>query len=182
MKGLGADIRPVHIPDLEKAAVATFLIITAEAASCLEKFHRTRPSDIEDDVRERLDLGAVSLATHYIKAQRVRRSAQENFSRVLKQVDVLVTPGVSITAPRLEQSTVSIDGTDVPVCAALTHCTRIYDLVGLPSITVPVGFSSKGLPVGMQIAGRPFDEAMVLRVAGAYERHIYQQTQWPALS
>jgi len=81
-----------------------------------------------------------------------------------------------------EQSIVSIDGIGFPVPAALTRCTRIYDLVGLPSISIPVGFSSNGLPIGMQIAGRPFDEALVLRVAEAYERHIYRQTQWPAVN
>jgi len=181
LKDLGAEVRPVTIPDLDDAAAATLLILSSEAASCLEKFHRTRPNDIGDDVRARLDLGALQLATHYVKAQRVRRIAQENFSRVLKEVDVLVTPGVSITAPRLEKSTVRLDDDDVPIGVALTRCTRIYNLVGLPSVSVPVGLSLAGLPIGIQIAGRPFDEELVLRVADAYERHIYQPSEWPAL-
>jgi aspartyl-tRNA(Asn)/glutamyl-tRNA(Gln) amidotransferase subunit A len=83
LKDLGAEVRPVHIPGLDEAATATLLILSSEAASCLEKFHRTRPNDIGDDVRARLDLGALHLATHYVKAQRIRRIAQENFSRVL---------------------------------------------------------------------------------------------------
>jgi aspartyl-tRNA(Asn)/glutamyl-tRNA(Gln) amidotransferase subunit A len=181
LKDLGAEVRPVRIPDLDEAAAATLLILSSEAASCLEKFHRTRPNDIGDDVRARLDLGAVQLATHYVKAQRIRRIAQENFSRVLTEVDVLVTPGVSITAPRLEESIVRLDDDDVPVGVALTRCTRIYNLVGLPSVSVPVGLSQAGLPIGIQIAGRPFDEELVLRVAEAYERHIYQPGHWPAL-
>ncbi len=181
LKDLGAEVRPVRIPDLDEAAAATLLILSSEAASCLEKFHRTRPNDIGDDVRARLDLGAVQLATHYVKAQRIRRIAQENFSRVLTEVDVLVTPGVSITAPRLEESIVRLDDDDVPIGVALTRCTRIYNLVGLPSVSVPVGLSQAGLPIGIQIAGRPFDEELVLRVAEAYERHIYQPGQWPAL-
>jgi aspartyl-tRNA(Asn)/glutamyl-tRNA(Gln) amidotransferase subunit A len=179
LKDLGAEVRPVHIPDLEEAATATLLILSSEAASCLEKFHRTRPNDIGDDVRDRLDIGALHLATHYIKAQRIRRIAQENFSRVLKQVDVLVTPGASITAPRLEDSTVRLDNDDVPLGVALTRCSRIYNLVGLPSVSVPVGLSQAGLPIGIQIAGRPFDEDLVLRVADAYERSMYQSPQWP---
>ncbi len=181
LKDLGAEVRPLHIPDLDEAAAATLLILSSEAASCLEKFHRTRPNDIGDDVRARLDLGALQLATYYVKAQRVRRIAQENFSRVLKEVDVLVTPGVSITAPRLEESTVRLDDDDVPTGVALTRCTRIYNLVGLPSVSVPVGLSRAGLPISIQIAGRPFDEELVLRVADAYERHIYQPSEWPAL-
>jgi aspartyl-tRNA(Asn)/glutamyl-tRNA(Gln) amidotransferase subunit A len=64
LKDLGAEVRPVRIPDLDEAAAATLLILSSEAASCLEKFHRTRPNDIGDDVRARLDLGAVQLATH----------------------------------------------------------------------------------------------------------------------
>jgi len=181
LKELGAEVGPLHIPDLDEAAVATLLILSSEAASCLEKFHRTRPNDIGDDVRARLDLGALQLATCYVKAQRVRRIAQENFSRVLKEVDVLVTPGVSITAPRLEESTVRLDDDDVPTGVALTRCTRIYNLVGLPSVSVPVGLSRAGLPIGIQIAGRPFGEELVLRVADAYERHIYPPSEWPAL-
>ena len=181
LKDLGAEVRPVRIPDLDEASTAALLILSSEAASCLEKFHRTRPSDIGEDVRARLDLGALHLATHYVKAQRVRRIVQENFSRVLTEVDVLVTPGVSITAPRLEESIVRLDDDDVPVGVALTRCTRIYNLVGLPSVSVPVGLSQAGLPIGIQIAGRPFDEELVLRVAEAYERHIYQPSQWPAL-
>lgn len=182
LKDLGAEVRPVHIPDLDEAAAATLLILSSEAASCLEKFHRTRPNDIGGDVRARLDLGALQLATNYVKAQRIRRIAQENFSRVLTEVDVLVTPGVSITAPRLEESTVRLDDDNVPIGVALTRCTRIYNLVGLPSVSVPVGLSQAGLPIGIQIAGGPFDEELVLRVAEAYERHIYQPSQWPALA
>jgi aspartyl-tRNA(Asn)/glutamyl-tRNA(Gln) amidotransferase subunit A len=182
LEGLGAVVRSVHIPDLEEAAAATLLILSSEAASCLEKFHRTRPEDIGDDVRARLDLGALHLATHYVKAQRTRRIAQKNFSRVFEHVDVLVTPGVSITAPRLEETTVKLGGDDVPVGVALTHCTRIYNLVGVPSISVPVGLSRKGLPIGIQIAGRPFDEELILRVADAYERYVYQTDRWPPLN
>jgi aspartyl-tRNA(Asn)/glutamyl-tRNA(Gln) amidotransferase subunit A len=182
LRDLGAEVRPVHIPDLDEAAAATLLILSSEAASCLEKFHRTRPDDIGDDVRARLDLGALHMATHYVKAQRIRRITQENFRKVLMQVDVLVTPGVSITAPRLEESTVRLKGDDIPVGVALTRCTRIYNLVGLPSVSVPVGLSKAGLPIGIQIAGRPFDEGLVLRVADAYQRHIYQPSQWPDLA
>lgn len=178
LKNLGATILPVTIPDLEEAATATLVILTAEAAACLEKYHRTRRDDIGRDVRERLDIGAVYLATHYIKSQRIRRKIQENFARTFTRVDVLVTPGVSIPAPRRDAATVHIDGSDIPVGVALTRCTRIYNLVGLPSVSVPTGFSEAGLPVGIQVAGKPFDEATILRVADAYQRQVYRP-QYP---
>jgi aspartyl-tRNA(Asn)/glutamyl-tRNA(Gln) amidotransferase subunit A len=182
LKNLGAQVRPVHIPTLNDASTAALLILSSEAASCLEKYHRTRPEALGDDVRARLDLGAVHLATHYIKALRLRRMVQESFCRVFMQVDVLVTPGVSITAPGFEDAKVPLDGKDVLVGIALTRCTRIHNLTGLPSVSVPVGFSQEGLPIGMQIAGRPFDEETVLRVADAYERQVHQPRPWPALS
>jgi aspartyl-tRNA(Asn)/glutamyl-tRNA(Gln) amidotransferase subunit A len=179
---LGATVTPVHIPELEEASIATLLILSSEAASCLEKYHRTRPHDLGADIKARLDLGAFHPATHYLKAQRIRRRMQEHFARVLSDVDVLATPGVSITAPKLDESTVRLEGEDVPVGVALTRCTRIYNLVGIPSVCVAVGFSKAGLPIGMQIAGRPFEEATVLRVADAYERHGGRPpVRWPEL-
>ena len=179
LEELGAAVMPIHIPDLERAATATLMILSAEAAACLEKFHRTRSKDFGSDVKGRLDIGALHLATHYLKAQRIRRGVQENFARAFMQVDVLATPGVSITAPRLDDATIRLNDQDVPVGAALTHCTRIYNIAGLPSVSVPVGLSKAELPIGMQIAGRPFDEATILRVAAAYERHIYKPKRWP---
>ena len=179
LKDLGAEIRPVSIPDLEEAAVATLIILTAEASACLEKFHRTRRDDIGADVRERLDIGALYLATHYIKSQRIRRKIQENFARVFTEVDVLVTPGVSIPAPALDVAAVRLDGSDIPVGVALTRCTRIYNLAGLPSVAVPTGVSEEGLPVGLQVAGKPFSEAALLRIADAYQKHVYQPRHLP---
>ncbi|MBW1699453.1 MAG: aspartyl/glutamyl-tRNA amidotransferase subunit A [Deltaproteobacteria bacterium] len=182
IRELGATVMPIHIPDLETAAAATLMILSAEAAACLEKFHRTRPDEIGKDVRERLDLGALHLAASYLKAQRIRRKVQRNFAEAFSRVDVLITPGVSIAAPRLSDNTVRVDEADIPVGVALTRCTRIFNLAGLPSVSVPVGLTESGLPIGMQVAGKAFDEATVLRVAEAYQRHIYQTEHWPDLS
>jgi aspartyl-tRNA(Asn)/glutamyl-tRNA(Gln) amidotransferase subunit A len=182
LRDLGAEVRTVHIPDLDKTATATLLTLSSEAATCLEEFHRTRPSEIGEDVRARLDLGATHLATHYLKAQRVRRAAQESFARVLSEVDVLATPGLSITAPRLQETTVRLGGQDVAVVPALTRCTRLYNLLGIPAVAIPIGFSMSGLPIGLQVAGKPFDECTILRVADAYERHIFRVAHWPSLA
>ena len=178
-KGIGAEVRPVHIPELDKAAASTLLILSSEAASSLEKYHRTRPEDIGNDVRSRLDTGALHLATHYIDAQRFRRTIQKHFAKVFNEIDVLLTPGVSITAPKIEAGTVQLDGENIPVGIALTRCTRIYNLIGIPSISFPCGLSKNGLPIGIQIAGKPFDEVTVLRVAHAYQTNIFSITHWP---
>ena len=84
---------------------------------------------------------------------------------------------MNIAAPRLKESTVRIDGNLIPIGSAETRYTRICNLIGLPSISIPIGFSLSGLPIGMQIAGRPFSEEMVLLVAEAYERNIFRPKQ-----
>ena len=182
LRTLVAEVREVHIPHLKEAAEATLMILRSEAVCCLEEVYPDRRDEIGVGVRARLDSAAGNLATDYIKAQQIRHEVKRRFMEVLNQVDVLVTPGVSITAPSIEDETVRLDGKNVPVTAALTYCTRIFNLVGLPSMSVPVGFSGAGLPIGIQIAGRPLDEATVLRVAHAYQSHIDQPKDWPALA
>jgi aspartyl-tRNA(Asn)/glutamyl-tRNA(Gln) amidotransferase subunit A len=178
-ESIGALVRPVHIPELEEASAATLLILSSEAASAWEKYHKTIPEEIGEDVRTRLDTGALHLATHYINAQRFRRRMQKRFVQLFEEVDLLLTPGVSVTAPKIEDATVSIDGEEIPVNAALTRCTRIYNLLGIPSVGVPCGLSADGLPIGIQIAGKPFDEGTVLRVAHAYQTELFSIRDWP---
>ena len=121
-------------------------------------------------------------ATEYLKAQRVRRVARARFLRAFERVDVLVTPQLPITAPLMTEAHVTIDGTSEAVPAALTRFTRITNLVGLPSLSVPCGFSAAGLPIGLQVVGAPFDEPTVLRVGHAYERQAGWHARRPSLA
>jgi len=173
-KKLGAKVQSIHIPDLEEAAIAVSIILFAESAASLQKWHLTRSRDLGEDVRIRLNQGAVIPATLYLKAQRVRKRIQENFRAVFKKVDALITPQLPITAPLIGQGTVSFGKATEPVPAALTRFTRIYNLVGIPCLSVCCGFSSSGMPIGLQIASKPFSEETVLKVAHVYET----QTSW----
>jgi len=177
---LGAQVEEISIPHLEEGAAAAIIILSTEAASSLEEFHHTRP-DLGTDIRGRLDLGVLFPATAYIKAQRVRRYLQESFREAFKKVDVLVTPTLPITAPRRDATSVSIDGVSMPVVPALTRLTRLYNLLGLPAISVPCGFSQEGLPISLQIAGKPFAEATILQVAQAYEANTDWHKKEPPL-
>jgi aspartyl-tRNA(Asn)/glutamyl-tRNA(Gln) amidotransferase subunit A len=180
-KGLGAAVKKVSIPHLPEASVAAFIILLAEGAASLEKWHRTRPLDLGDDVRSRLNLGAAVTAAQYLKAQTIRRRIREIFCRVFQKVDVILTPQLPITAPKLNQGSVSWGKKTEAVPSALTRFTRIYNLVGIPSLSLPCGFSSSGLPIGLQIAGRPFDEKTVLRVGYAYEMNTPWKDRHPNL-
>ena len=173
----GATVSTVSIDLLPDAARAASIILFSEAAASLEKWHRTRPEALGADVRSRLDSGAEVRAADYLKALRIRRKAGSAFQRVFRSVDALVTPQLPTTAPLIEATTVTIDGRVEPVPAALTRFTRIFNLTGMPALSICCGYSSGGLPIGLQIAARPFDEAMVLRIGDAFERQ--NERSWP---
>lgn len=182
LKHLGARIVKVSIPHLAEASIAAFIVLISEGAASLEKWHRTRPMDLGDDVLSRLNLGAAIMATQYLKAQRIRRRIRENFARVFRKVDAIVTPQLPITAPKIGQGNVSWGKQTEAVPSALTRFTRIYNLVGIPCTSIPCGFSSSGLPIGLQIAGKPFDEATVLKVSHAFEVNTPWKDQHPPLN
>ena len=93
---------------------------------------------------------------------------------IMQTIDVLVTPTVSTTAPRIGESTKIINGREYPTQLILTMLTRVFNCSGSPAISIPCGFTDEGLPVGLQISGREFEESTILRVAYAYE----QATEW----
>ncbi len=181
LRRLGAQVKPVTIPFLEEAAAAAFILLISESASTLEKYLLTRPQDLGKDVRSRLALGAAVRVTQYLRAQRFRKKVQNHFAKAFETVDCLITPQLPITAPKIGQSHVSIGKTEEAVPPALTRFTRIYNLVGIPSLSIPCGFSATGLPIGLQIAGRPFAEGMVLKVGHAYEMTTPWKDRHPSL-
>jgi aspartyl-tRNA(Asn)/glutamyl-tRNA(Gln) amidotransferase subunit A len=121
------------------------------------------------------------VAAHYIKAQRIRRLVCRDFDVALKKVDALITPTLPITAPKVGENEVTVGTTK----AALNDvCGRnMYPLTmsGLPAISLPCGFSQGGLPIGLQIIGRPFDESGIIRIANNYEKNTDWHLRRPSL-
>ncbi len=149
-------------------------IASPEAYSYHEKFLEAQGDDYGADVRGRLEIGRVLLSIDYVRAQRAQTLMKEECRKVFQSVDVIATPSLPITPPRIDQTTVQRGTVTEPVGAALTRFTRHFNITGLPAISVPCGFAGSGLPIGMQIAGRAFDESTVLRAAHAYE----QDAKW----
>ena len=174
LEGLGASVEDVSIPVLEHSLTISGAILATEAAEVHLEHLRTRPGDIGEDVRGRLESGALTPATDYIKAQRARTVFNEQIARAFKSFDILLAPSVPIGAPKIGQSTVDVGGRPEPALALLSRLTRPFNICGVPTVSVPCGFTSEGKPIGMQLAGRPFAESTVLRVAHAYE----QATDW----
>jgi aspartyl-tRNA(Asn)/glutamyl-tRNA(Gln) amidotransferase subunit A len=123
-----------------------------------------------DRVRRFLELGNFILARDYLQAQRYRTLIGRHIAAKLQEVDLIVTPTLPITATPFAQPTVTIRGMEQPVYLALLRNTEPFNLTGLPALTVPCGFSAEGLPIGMQIVGRPFEESAALRVGDAFQR------------
>ena len=107
-------------------------------------------------------------------ALRVCHAGTEEVRRALEEVDALVTPTTPLPAVPIGQEVVTYGGATEPLIFALTRCTAPFNVTQLPALSLPCGFTDAGLPIGLQIAGRPFDEATVLRVGHAYER----ATEW----
>jgi aspartyl-tRNA(Asn)/glutamyl-tRNA(Gln) amidotransferase subunit A len=179
LEDLGAEIVEVSVPCVVEGMEAALTILMAEATGIHEEFLRTRPADYQPDVRARLEKGLAMGGVDYGRARRTGELLRRDLAILFQTVDLLATPMCGIPAPRLGQREVTIDGETVPVMLLLTRYTRLFNLTGLPAISVPCGFSSEGLPIGLQLVGRAWDEATVLRAAHAYETATTELVQLP---
>ena len=170
LEGLGASVDHVSIPAFEHSIPISGTILLAEAASVHIERLRRNPDEIGADVLARLLQGALTPATDYIKAQRARTVFNRQVADAMTRFDLLLAPTAPVTAPRIDETTVEIGGVDMPVLALLPRLTRAFNICGVPVVSVPCGFSEAGMPIGVQLAGRPFEEATVLRAAHAYEQ------------
>ncbi|MBI2877912.1 MAG: Asp-tRNA(Asn)/Glu-tRNA(Gln) amidotransferase subunit GatA [Candidatus Tectomicrobia bacterium] len=181
LEGLGVEVEEISLPRLAHAPTAELTIILAEASAYHQETLRQRADEYGPDVRAFLEMGELLLATHYLKAQRAQSLLRQEMQAVLQRADLLLMPTAAIPAPRIGEESVQIGPETVGVVQALIHLTCPFNLTGLPALTLPGGFTPSGLPIGLQIAGRPFEEATVLRLAHAYEIHTPWRQRRPAL-
>ena len=164
LEDLGARVEEVTVPTLKYASAAVAPIMFGEAFTYHRQNLAGRPQQMGAMLKIWTRSGALFTAADYVQAQRVRKVLKRQFAQVLQQVDVIASPTMVSTAPLLE----GYDQTRA-IRSGGPSFTAPHNLTGMPAISVPCGFDSSGLPVGLQIAGRPFDEATVLRVAHAYQ-------------
>jgi aspartyl-tRNA(Asn)/glutamyl-tRNA(Gln) amidotransferase subunit A len=188
----GTEVVEVSLPHTEYAVAVYYIIATAEASSNLarydgmrygyraqgkdlaETYFKTRQEGFGPEVKRRIMLGTYALSAgyydaYYLKAQKVRALIKRDFAEAFKRCDVIVTPTAPTTAFKIGEKT------DDPLQMYLSDIFTIsVNLAGLPGLSLPCGFDQDGMPIGMQIIGKHFDEATMLRVAYAYE----QATEW----
>jgi aspartyl-tRNA(Asn)/glutamyl-tRNA(Gln) amidotransferase subunit A len=193
LKNLGGTIKEIHLPRTDAAVAVYYVIATAEASSNLARYDgvkfglraketkdlldlymKTRQEGFGPEVKRRIMLGTYALSSgyydaYYGKAQAVRTLICQDFRSAFNEVDLIVTPVTPTPAFRLGEKS------EDPLQMYLSDIYTIsINLAGLPAISVPCGFSKAGLPIGMQLIGRAFEEETLLRAAHAYE----QSTQW----
>ena len=164
LQELGANVEEVTIPSLSYTRASQIIIMLSEAYAFHERNLKTRPQDFGEMVRARFRMGGLFSASDYIQAQRCRQVVKREFSDVLRQVDVLVTPTMT-------QPAAPFEGHDAATMFRGPSFTAPLNLTGLPAISIQAGFTNDGLPVGMQIVGKPFDEPTVLRAAYTYQQY-----------
>jgi aspartyl-tRNA(Asn)/glutamyl-tRNA(Gln) amidotransferase subunit A len=178
---LGADIREVNLKGMEETEQLAADITGCEALAFHEKWLRTRPRDYSKDVRIRLEQNRKMTATAYIQSLDKRITYAREFERVMETVHLLLTPTLPVIAPAIDEADVKIGRSRENVRLAMLRLTRPGNLARLPAISIPCGFSN-GLPVGLQLIGRFFDDYSVLRAAYAYERATPWHEHFPVVS
>lgn len=168
----GAAIREVTLPLTEAYMAVEYALFTAEASSYHQQTLRSKADLYEPDVRALLEAGELINATDYIRALRARELIKQGWRRMFESngIDALLAPTLPATAVRADAPSVRWpDGTSESAIDAYVRTSAPGNLTGLPALSVPCGFDGQGLPIGMQIIGRPFDEPRVLRIGSVFE-------------
>ena len=174
LQELGANVVEVTIPSLEHVRAANVVIMLSEAFAYHEKNLKTRPEEFGEMCRARFRIGGMLSSSDYIQAQRVRKMIKRDFADVLRKVDLLVTPTMT-------QPAAAFEGYDGASTVRGPSFTAPFNVTGLPAISIPCGFTASGLPVGMQIVGKPFDEPTVIQAAYTYQQHARWFEQRPQI-
>lgn len=200
LKSLGGEIKEIQLPRTDAAVAVYYVIATAEASSNLARFDgvkfglrskdtkdlldlytKTRQEGFGQEVKRRIMLGTYALSSgyydaYYGKAQAVRTLIRQDFDAAFKEVDLIVTPVTPTPAFKLGEKS------EDPLQMYLSDIFTIsVNLAGLPAIALPCGFSKAGLPIGLQLIGRAFQEDTLLRAAHAYEQSTQWRTKKPAI-
>jgi aspartyl-tRNA(Asn)/glutamyl-tRNA(Gln) amidotransferase subunit A len=177
----GATVDEVSLGHLADIPAATMAIIGSEALAYHTEWVRTRADEYQPDVIERLRMAAFVTGVQYVRGQQLRELVRREVDAALTRHDVLLAPTTPITAPRIGEREVTVGSSRTDVRSALIRFTRPFNFSGHPACSVPCGVDGRGMPIGMQVVGRAFDEATVLRVADAYQRVTAWHARRPVL-
>jgi len=165
---LGARVIPVQVPDIEALNSAGLVILLSEA-SAVHQTNLHRRADFGSDVLGLLDQGSLVPAADYINAQRLRKVLLTEFHTLFQGIDCLFTPTTPITAPRIGQTETTLDGVTHDTRMLTTRFVRGFNVLGFPALSIRCGSSPEGLPIGLQMIARPFEDNLLLMLGEALE-------------
>jgi 1-carboxybiuret hydrolase len=171
--------RQIEIPEAARARAATYVITTSEGAALHLQRLRTRASDFDPDVRDRLIAGAMVPAAWVVQAQKFRRWYRDVVLRLFDEVDAILAPATPCVAPKIGQKTLVLNGQEVPLRPNIGIYTQPISFIGLPVVAVPVP-QPDGMPIAVQIITAPWREDVALRIAyGLEARGVVRAPQPP---
>jgi aspartyl-tRNA(Asn)/glutamyl-tRNA(Gln) amidotransferase subunit A len=182
LKREGAKIVQVELPDQRQITAACQLIVAVEAAAFHKRWLIERPQDYGPQVLMRLQNALAIPGVSYLEALRWRGPALAAHIAAVAGVDAVITPVSPVPAPTIAESDVGNSPDADNVIQRLTRFTRPINYLGLPALAIPAGFTRSGLPVGMQLIGRSFDEATLLRLGAAFQRATDFHARVPKLA
>lgn len=165
-----ANVVQVELPDQRQLTSASQLVLAVEAAAFHKAWMIERPQDYSPQVLMRLQNGLAVPAITYLEAMRWRGQALAEHLAATKGVHAVLAPIAPVPAPTIEDSDVGSKPGAEAVIQNLTRFTRPINYLGLPALAIPSGYSRNGLPIGLQLVGRPFDEATILRIGAGFQR------------
>jgi aspartyl-tRNA(Asn)/glutamyl-tRNA(Gln) amidotransferase subunit A len=171
MHGCGVSTVPVTLNETHKISDAWKAFRLGESAAVHSSWLKSRRNEYGSDVLTMLERGTKITAVEYITALRYKKELKDDFLRAMKGLDGLLVPTTAISAPLLDETSIDINGKNTEVYVALSRLTTVFDITGLPALNVPAGLVDGSLPIGVQLVGREFDEALLLSLANEYERY-----------
>jgi aspartyl-tRNA(Asn)/glutamyl-tRNA(Gln) amidotransferase subunit A len=179
----GAEILEVEIDHIELSVPAGMAVLVSDTSEWHQHYLRTRGDRYAAEVRVMLELGEMVLATAYVKAQRVRTMVQRSYRATFEQhsLTALLAPTLPTTTMPVEDLNVDLTGSGATATSGFIHHNFLANVIGVPSLSVPVGFGAGDKPIGMQLYGRPFGEPDLFRIGDAYQQGTTWHRRHPTL-
>lgn len=172
LKSAGAEIIEIEIPELEEMRIAQLITIVSEMTTAMSPYDKEHRKDFGLDVRTNLAMGRSFTNVDYIHAQRMRTKAVNIFEKVFESIDAILTPSTGITAPEIPLKALPKGESNLPMLSDIMRFVTPSNLTGHPAISIPIGYDPKGMPIGLQAIGRPWEESMLLRIAENLEQYV----------
>ncbi len=181
-KKLGVKIVEVDLPDQVMVAAAALIVLAVEAAACHAPWLRTRPDDYGPQVRNRLQNGLAYSAVEYLEALRWRAHALEAHLAAIGKCDAVLAPVSRAVAPTIVETDVGGATNAEAIIQGITRFMRPINFLGLPALVIPAGFGQHGMPIGLQIIGRPFNDETVAALGIAFQGATDHHSRVPKLA